>query len=1841
MTIAEALALAARHYQAGQLAPAEQICRQIVQVNPAQADALHLLGLLAYRGRRWDDAIGCYRQVLALRPDDAEIHTALSAALMERGQWTEALQSVHEALRLNPNSAEANANQGSILKELGQWREAEASYRCALRLRPDFPPARNNLGAVLIALWKYAEAEVIFRDLVRLWPDSTEALYNLGMALGGLSKHDEALACYEEVLHRRPDSAEALVGIGHSKAAQGQIDEAIRCYRQAAVTKPRMPLMDSCLLFTLHFSPVYDPEAAFAEHKRWGAQFGATPAAHRPLQPIDRDVNRRLRIGYVSADFRDHVVGRYCEGVIAAHDHGQFEIFCYSTVPQEDERTARIRAACDHWRSLVFLTDAQAAERILKDRIDVLVDLTGHTSGTRLGAFARKPAPIQVSHFGYPASTGLPAMDYRLTDAYFDPPGMTEHLYCEKLMRMPEACWCYVPWASPDISLLPAQQSGAVTFACISMLSKINEDIIALWAHILKELPQSRMLLVTGAGRATDERLRSLFGRHGIAPERLTLIGRQSVGAYLPLFQEIDIVLDTYPFTGCNTTADALWMGVPVVSRVGRSCVSRLAVAPLLLAGLDDLVTDSPSAYVAAAVGLAQDLPRLRELRGQLRDRVRRTLGDVERFTRQLERVYRDLWQTYCQDSSPQPAPIRETENALALAAHHYQAGLLTEAERLCRQIVQVDPGHVHALYLLGLVAHRSRRWDEAIAHYRQALQQRPEVAEIHFDLGTALNERGQLAEAVASYKEALRYLPDYPEAQANLGDVLRTLGRHEEAEAQYRSALRLRPDFAQACNNLGGLLMILRRYAESEAVSREYLRLEPTSAIAHYNLGLALEAQAKLDEAMHCFTQVLRIQPDHVKGQLSRSRVAAAQKQAQPDVPLVQSSALFSMYYAASYDPGRVFAEHLRWGRQFGERPAERRPPRPVNRDPDRRLRTGYVSGDFRTNVVGRYCEGVIGAHDRRQVEVFCYSNVSQEDEGTERIKALSDHWQCITQLTDAQAAEAILQDKVDLLIDLSGHCAGNRLGVFARKPAPIQVTHFGYPGSTGLLAMDYRLTDTFCDPPGQTERWHTEKLVRLPQSWWCYLPWGSPEIGPLPAQRAGAVVFACACNQFKVTDDIIDLWAQILSALPASRMLVIGGLGRDRDDHVRAVFRQRGIGPEQVTLVPRQGVEEYLRFFQGVDILLDTYPFTGCNVTADALWMGVPVVTRAGPTAATRQGLSILSQVGLEDLAATTPQGYVEIAVRLAQDLPRLRELRGALRERLRRTLGDVERFTRQLEAAYRAMWQTYCQGTSEQQQPAEDAAVRGSAAEGAGLPQTAGVEPHPPETPGLAARAHNDRGGLLLEQKRFVEAEVSFHEAMRLCPQYAELHYNLGLALAGQGKSDEAIACYEEALRIDPDCVGALNNLGIAVAAQGRADEAIACYRRAVALRPEWQHLHSNLLFALLYSPSYEAEAVFGEHLRWASQFVGREGLTPRAPRLAPHDPGRRLRIGYVSAHFCDYVVGRYCEAVLTAHDHEQFEVFCYTTVAHEDERTGRIKAQADHWRSFVSLTDAQAAEQIQQDRIDLLIDLAGHSAGNRLPVFARKPAPIQVSHFGYPASTGLAAMDYRLTDRFFDPPGMTEHLYCEKLVRMPETCWCYVPWASPPIGLLPAQRPGAVTFASISTLNKVTEEMLALWAHILRELPQARMLLVTGAGRAGDKRVRSAFANHGIARERVKLVGRQQIDAYLRLFDEVDIVLDTYPYTGGNTTADALWMGVPVVSRAGRCYVSRLAVSALMLTGLEDLLTDSSSAYVEAAIRLARDQGRLRELRGQLRDRVRQTLGDVGRFTRQLEAAYRSL
>jgi predicted O-linked N-acetylglucosamine transferase (SPINDLY family) len=647
---AHLLARAERCQRSGDLLRAGDLYGEILERQPDNAPVWCRLGEVYHALGQPDDAADCYRRALAGLPDDAGLHSNLGAALLALGRLDEAADSFEQALRLRPGLAEAASNLGLTLLNQGKVQEAVLRLREALRLRPDLAEVHNNLGLALLALGVGDEAVSCFRQAVRLRPDLADAHNNLGLTLADRGHADEALACYERAVQLDPDHPGALTNLGHARKDQGCLSDAVACYRKALEVRPDDARLHSNLLLALNYQPGADPGEILREARGYTQRHAASLASTLRPHPVRPRAGRRLRIGYVSADFREHPVAYFLEPILAAHDRARFEIIGYTAVAQPDLVTHRLRGYADQWRSLVGLPDEQAAELIRQDGIDILVDLSGHTGGNRLLVFARKPAPVQASYLGYLGTTGLPTMDYYLTDALADPPGQTEAHYQEQLVRLPGCGFCYQPGPAPDVRPEPpASQSGRVTFGCLNSLAKVSDEVLALWARVLAAVRGSRLVLPTGAGRHAEERVCTTLARDGVAPERALLRERAaSRFDYLERYHAIDLCLDPFPYNGVTTTCDALWMGVPVLTLAGRTCVSRQGVRFLRTVGLDELIADRPEEYVRLATDLAGDMPRLAALRRGLRERMRGSpLTDPTRFTRHLEAAYAGMWDRF------------------------------------------------------------------------------------------------------------------------------------------------------------------------------------------------------------------------------------------------------------------------------------------------------------------------------------------------------------------------------------------------------------------------------------------------------------------------------------------------------------------------------------------------------------------------------------------------------------------------------------------------------------------------------------------------------------------------------------------------------------------------------------------------------------------------------------------------------------------------------------------------------------------------------------------------------------------------------------------------------------------------------------------------------------------------------------------------------------------------------------------------------------------------------------------------------------------------------------------
>jgi len=681
---------------------------------------------------------------------------------------------------------------------------------------------------------------------------------------------------------------------------------------------------------------------------------------------------------------------------------------------------------------------------------------------------------------------------------------------------------------------------------------------------------------------------------------------------------------------------------------------------------------------------------------------------------------------------------------ALKEAIAHHQAGRLPQAEALYQQILQVDPNHPDALHFLGVIALQMKKnevaveliskalavkpdlaeahnnlglvlkdqglLDAAVEHCRKAIALKPDFAEAHNNLGIALKDQGKLDEAIKHYQKALSIKPDYPLALSNLGFALQAQGLLNEAVKHYLKALAIKPDLAEAHINLGGALQNQGKPDEAIEHCLKALSIKPDYAEAHNNLGNALLDQGRLGEAAEHFRKALAIKPNYAEahnnlGNVLRdqglldeaaehSRKALAIKPAYSEA---HSNLLFCLSHNEGLSAQELFAEHVRFGEQF-EAPLRAHWPQHTNsRDPERRLQIGFVSGDLRFHAVANFIEPVL-AHlsGYPQLSLHAYANHAADDSTTRRLREHFAHWYPVTGLPDAALAQKIRDDGIDILIDLSGHTAQNRLLAFARKPAPVQASWMGYPGTTGLRAMDYYLADRFLLPPGQFDDQFMEKIVRLPASAPFLPAEGAPPVNALPALDNGHVTFGSFNRLNKLSPPVIALWSQLLRALPDSKMLLAGLPEDGRYDTLIEWFAREGIARERLSFHGRCGMDAYLSLHRQVDICLDTFPYNGGTTTCHALWMGIPTLTLAGDTMPGRVGATVLGHVGLDGFVAHDAADFVHKGLSWAGNLAALSDIRAGLRERFANSaMGQPAVVAAGVERALRIMWRRWCAG------------------------------------------------------------------------------------------------------------------------------------------------------------------------------------------------------------------------------------------------------------------------------------------------------------------------------------------------------------------------------------------------------------------------------------------------------------------------------------------------------------------------------------------------------------------
>ena len=639
--------LGAVAHKAGRLQSALDHLTKARSLDLSAADPFFLTGLIHQQLRQLPQAIAAYQLCLIRRPADAKALNNLGRALLDTGNIDAGLKSLEQAVVADPQNTGALNNLGEALRMSGRVDAAIAQYRQAIAVDPACGEAHCNLGTVLAAQNLRLQAIASFERAIAINPKSYNALFNLTRVLQDATQFDAALARCRQAIAARGNSADAHNVLGNLYGIMGQVSECIAAQKQAIHLQPGHAGNHSNLLLSLQYRDDLSIADRFAAHRQWDLQHtaGLTPL-HQQRKNLA--TNQKLRIGYLSPNFQSHSVAYFIEPALAARDRSASEVFCYSNTRQTDDATHRFRKLADHWREIAGLSDIAVAELIAEDAIDILIDLAGHTSGNRLPVFAYKPAPVQMSWIGYPDTTGMAGMDYRLTDAVADPPGESARWHSEKLIRIPGGCWVYSgPGTSVLPSSVPVKTNGFVTFGSFNNLPKVTPQVLESWAQILRRVPRSRLILKAAglSGTLGREYVLSHLQTHGVQPDRIDLLSwAPSTASHLDLYSRIDIAFDTFPYNGTTTTCEALWMGVPVITFSGDRHVARVGASLLTHGGFPQWIAADHQGYMDLAVRLADQIKNLSEIRSSLRTQLAGSpLCDATRMARELDQIFHQV----------------------------------------------------------------------------------------------------------------------------------------------------------------------------------------------------------------------------------------------------------------------------------------------------------------------------------------------------------------------------------------------------------------------------------------------------------------------------------------------------------------------------------------------------------------------------------------------------------------------------------------------------------------------------------------------------------------------------------------------------------------------------------------------------------------------------------------------------------------------------------------------------------------------------------------------------------------------------------------------------------------------------------------------------------------------------------------------------------------------------------------------------------------------------------------------------------------------------------------------
>ena len=1662
-----------------------------------------------------------------------------------------------------------------------------AAEEMAIRLRQQEnsgQAALELLTCIYIETGAKDKADEMVRELEVLAPEDAYTLFLQARVRFMHGERETLLGFLEAALRNgkkmKPAYQEKLCNLlGQCWRAAGDGRRSSQYYRMASQAAEVTALQAeeySNYLFNLH----YVSDQLISQHKKYQAhvRYDRFWSQIPHFWHARRQTGGKLRIGYISPDLRNHVVLRFSYAFFSAYDHEKFSVFAYACAG-EDTYSEKVRQMVDGWRNLSGLEPAAAARCIYEDQIDILFDLSGHTANNCLPILAYRPAPVQISGIGYFATTGLKTIDYFLGDIYLD-------------------------------AAVDEQQSEA-----------LDED-------------SQKTVKITSGPDFTEKLLLMPHSHFCYTPLQPA---PQPQAA--PCVKNGYITLGSFNnFTKVNDDVLSVWQKI----------LYRLPQARLLLKA-DIFNRES---------GCQNVWQRLQKLGFDLK-RV-----ELRKFTENYLEDYQEL--DIALDTWPYPGG-GTTCDALYMGVPVVTMGGNTHGARFGCSILmnmgltELCAGNaVQYVDIVVRLAGDSELLKLLHSNLRSMMQHSP-LMDAEGYLQSLEEGYHQIWQRYCQQQPVLVYR-DIPRYMLNLQDFVQqqdTLqssalaGHIMAAGPQDRHILENllgfyidAKDIAMARQALAALQKHTEEYGYRIFLAARvaYLAGDWEQAIVQGNKALTYDMADWQMGLGHNLLAMLYKNIGEIESALEHYQQASRYTPDRDGKAADYSNYLFSLHYvkrnrAFMYEAACKYQDFFQ----------DVVPYEHCRKNRHAKLRIGYISPDLRFHVVAFFSYVFFKNYDAVSFEVYAYAKC-REDAASRDLAASVDHWCNISGMDTAAVAQRIYADEIDILVDLAGHTENNCLPVLAYRPAPVQVSGIGYFNTTGLQTVDYFLADYYTDPMGETanDGFFTEKLLRLSHSHFCYTWHDAPNsVWVMPCRKNGYITFGSFNNFSKVTDAMLAVWQCILAEVPNSHLLLKSSIF----DHAygktcaAARLQRAGIPVERVEVYGHTA--EYLQDYGKVDIALDTYPYPGGGTTCDALYMGVPVITLVGTRHNARFGYSLLMNMGLEECCAFSEADYIDKAVQMAGNIGHLATLHQTLRRRMAESpVMDAGSYMAEIEQLYRCIWQTWLQGDVSKAVVSAD--WRGKfalLAESLQKEHWEDVLHHANAFLTLAdipAKVLSATGAAYLKLADYGRAVFWLCRALMADTENtAYLYLLLGQALRGRLDHVGALRAFTAAAENFAQKPAEFQ-LEVLVA---RAHTALILGKPEAAAGDYWSAMQqaeslgdrcmacSSYLLSLHYR-AMDDESLYAKHAVYGKLLAG---IHPCQPVVISADRRRKLRVGYISPDFRQHVMFAFYYVFFAGYNHSKFEVFAYQRNAETDGFTKQLRSMADHWRDISGCPYEEAAKNIYADQLDILVDLAGHSAAGGLPVMAWKPATIQISGLGYMSTTGLSAVDYFITDDILDPPGQPDYLL-ETPLRL-QSQFCYVGRNDVPESTgAPCRQAGYIQFGVFNHYVKITDDMLLAWKDIMEQVPGSRLLLKSQV-MVSDSAVDLAYerlSGLGFAMDRV--IFEAATNTYMERYLSVDIALDTYPYPGGGTTADALYMGVPVVSLySSQRRGSRFGRSILQNIGLGELAVSSIEQYVAVAVALASDWELLDQLHRTLRQQMTHSaFMDVRNYMEQWEA-----